>query len=148
MREVIFVSADEKASRFLELSARFIQDARVLVRGRRWATAFYIAGYSLECALKYAVCVHENRTVLPKKYRTHRFDIFVDAAGIRREFERPANARLHGWYRRVNQLWSESIRYATGGLAPAEVSDSIKIFEELRKWVLHVTVLRRWSRRR
>jgi HEPN domain-containing protein len=148
MREVFFLSADEKASRFMELSARFIQDAKVLAKGSRWATAVYVAGYSLECALKYAVCVHERRTVLQKKYRTHRFDVLIDAAGIRRELERPANARLNAWYKRINQLWSESIRYATGGLAPAEVRDAIKIFEELRKWVLHLAVLRRWSRRR
>lgn len=134
MREVFLSSADEKASRFMELSARFIQDAKVLVKkNSRWATAFYIAGYSLECALKYAVCMREKRTILPKKYRTHRFDVLVDAADIRRELERLANARLNAWYRRVNQLWSGSIRYATGGLAPGDVRDAIKMFEELRK---------------
>lgn len=109
---------------------------------------FYIAGYSLECALKYAVCMREKRTILPKKYRTRRFDVLIDAADIRGQLERPANARLNGWYKRVNRLWSESIRYATGGLAPAEVRNAIKIFEELRKWVLHLAVLRKRSVRR
>jgi len=132
----------------VELSARVVQDAKVLVKARRWPTAFYLAGYSLECALKYAVCTREGRAVLAKKYRTHRFDVLIDAADLRRELERPANARLYAWYKRVNQLWSVSVRYATGGLAPAAVSDAVKIFEELRKWVLHLAVLRRKSVRR
>lgn len=29
-----------------------IKDARALIRGKRWGFAYYVAGYSIECALK------------------------------------------------------------------------------------------------
>jgi HEPN domain-containing protein len=139
MREFFLAAAEEKASRFVELSGRFILDAKVLIKGKRWHTALYLAGYSLECILKYAVCMRNRRLKLPRQYWTHNYDVLLDAAGLRPDLEQPANAKLLSCYRHVNRLWSVSRRYATSGLTPEEVKDTVTMLEELRKWVIHQT---------
>ena len=44
------------------LSLERIEDARALLAAKQWSGAYYLAGYSLECALKSCVLAYIERT--------------------------------------------------------------------------------------
>jgi hypothetical protein len=72
-----------------------IKDARALIRGKRWEFAYYVAGYSIECALKSCVLARMIYTAKsfeekPPNYREHNFGKLVEHAGLTDEL----NARL------------------------------------------------------
>ena len=44
-----------------------LADARALLRAHRYAAAYYMAGYAVECALKACITKHVNRHDFPDK---------------------------------------------------------------------------------
>jgi len=48
------------SSDFQKLSAIRLEEARVLLRNKQYAGAYYLAGYSIECALKVYRCEDEG----------------------------------------------------------------------------------------
>ena len=74
-----------------------ILDAAALINGSRWAYAYYVAGYAVECALKSCVLarmIHTGGVFQDKKFAewcwTHDFGELVKLAGMTQEL----NARL------------------------------------------------------
>ncbi len=72
------------------LSDAKIKDARLLFEHERWANAFYLAGYSVELALKACATRQFIAEALPDKklvdaLYTHQFDKLMGAAGLRAE---------------------------------------------------------------
>jgi hypothetical protein len=80
-----------------QLSQERIQDAAVLIAGRRWSFAYYVSGYAVECALKSCVLsrmVHTGWIFSPKinidDVLTHEFGRLIEIADLRGEL----NTRL------------------------------------------------------
>lgn len=76
---------------FQRLANDRIADAQALLRARRWAAAYYLAGYAVECGLKSCVLVRvaaeagiifEDRRYSEKCW-THGLPQLVDLAGLR-----------------------------------------------------------------
>ncbi len=44
-----------------------ILDAEALINGDRWAYAFYVAGYAVECALKSCILARMIHSVIPAR---------------------------------------------------------------------------------
>jgi len=44
-----------------------IEDAKVLLNGRRWAAAYYLLGYAVECALKACAAKQFRQHEVPEK---------------------------------------------------------------------------------
>lgn len=71
------------------LAEERIKDAGALLAGSRWAFAYYVAGYAVECALKSCVLarmvdtgwIYQDRANL-KDCLTHDFARLVDLAGL------------------------------------------------------------------
>ena len=111
-----------------QLSTERIEDARALLVASRWQGAYYMAGYSLECALKSCVLAYVERTGIifqDKKYAekcwTHDLQELVKQAGLSVERDRAihANARLGtNWL--IAKDWSETSRYRLWTQAQAE----------------------------
>jgi HEPN domain-containing protein len=66
-----------------------IEDAALLLTGVRWPAAYYLAGYSLECALKSCVLAYIEKTGIifeDKKFAekcwTHDIEELVKQAGL------------------------------------------------------------------
>lgn len=102
-----------------QLSDERIEDANALLAASRWAGAYYLAGYALECALKSCVLAYVERTGIifeDKKFAekcwTHDIEILVQQAGLiaERGLAIQANPQLRtNWS--IAKDWTESSRY-------------------------------------
>jgi hypothetical protein len=108
-----------------QLATERIYDADALLAGGRWAFAYYVAGYAVECALKSSVLarmVVTGGVFQDKKFAadcwTHDFDELINVAGLAPEL----NARLAAsaaagdafvtnWG--IVTQWKETVRYET-----------------------------------
>jgi HEPN domain-containing protein len=73
----------------LQLTEDRIQDARALIRGKRWSFAYYVAGYAVECALKSCLLARMIHTgwVFEEKAKiadclTHDYEELIRIAGL------------------------------------------------------------------
>ena len=96
-----------------------ILDASALRDAGRWAYAYYVAGYAVECALKSCVLaqmIHTGGVFTNKKYSedcfTHDFGTLVKLAGLTPMLnaELAANPVFVGFWGTVG-LWKETSRY-------------------------------------
>ncbi len=102
-----------------KLSEERIEDARALLAAQRWAGAYYVAGYALECALKSCVLAFIDQTgiiFVDKKYAekcwTHNIEELVTKADLdgQRIIDGGATPKLaQNWL--TAKDWSESSRY-------------------------------------
>ena len=105
-------------SQFKQLSRARLREARVLHAGREWAGAYYLAGYSAECALKAVVCRTFRSGFLPDQKKvadtyTHKLRPLAKVAGLALELERRERADpdfATNWQIVVD--WTEQSRYA------------------------------------
>lgn len=98
-----------------------IKDARALIRGKRWGFAYYVAGYSIECALKSCVLARMVYTASifdekPPRYREHRAEKLIELAGLTNELKARLDAsRIAGDMFRSNwgtvAAWDPESRY-------------------------------------
>ncbi len=99
-----------------------LKDAKALLGRKRWAAAYYISGYVIECALKACLLRHlgESDAVFgDEKYLrrlsecwTHDLVKLVGLAGLEADFgaARGANSVLEGYWG-VAKDWKETARY-------------------------------------
>ena len=66
---------------FLEVANIRRQDAAVLFANKRYRGALYLAGYAIECLLKWAVTHRRNLLYLPEKLEIHDGDVLLLAQG-------------------------------------------------------------------
>lgn len=104
-----------------KLAADRLADARALLKARRWAAAYYLAGYAVECALK--ACVLARVTAEPEvlfsdrrfgeKCWTHNLAQLLEAAGLTAALQQAATAddELEQNWGAVRD-WNEASRYA------------------------------------
>jgi hypothetical protein len=66
-----------------------IKDAKALLKGKRWAYAYYVTGYAVECGLKSCVLAQMIHTgwifqdkIKIEDCRTHDFGKLVELAGL------------------------------------------------------------------
>lgn len=92
-------------------------DARALLNARRYAAAYYLVGYSVECALKACIAKQIKRHDFPDKKividaHTHDLEKLVRLAGLVRDLEKDLKrnpAFAINWT--VTKDWSETKRY-------------------------------------
>ncbi len=103
-------------------------DAQALLAAGRWAAAYYLAGYAVECALKSCVLAHIIRTGVifeDKRYAercwTHNLEELVKLANLEKEWglARGADPILEGYWTIVRD-WSETSRYQQKTQAEAQ----------------------------
>jgi len=104
---------------FKKLSQKRIREALILLSGRQYSGAYYLAGYSIELALKACYCKNiPEKSFPPKKdihtkLYSHDLNGLLDVSGIKSKFE----AIIHGngdigsnWS--VVKDWNEQSRYS------------------------------------
>ena len=105
---------------FQQLSTERVEDARALLAVSRWSGAYYLAGYSLEGALKSCILAYvANRADIifkDKQYSQncwkHDLETLVRQADLRAERDKATDANLKlGQNWQVAKDWSESSRY-------------------------------------
>lgn len=101
------------------LSMERLEDARLLLSASRWSGAYYLVGYSLECALKSCVLAYVDRTGIifqDKRYSekcwTHDLRELVRHAGLSLELDTALNGDpsfARNWVTATR--WTETSRY-------------------------------------
>ena len=99
------------------LASSKLEDARPLLRRNRYSSAYYLAGYAIEFALKAAIARQIERHVLPdprfiRDVYQHDLDRLVGLAKLRTELDnaRRASVRLDTNWAIVSK-WSIESRY-------------------------------------
>ena len=104
--------------RDLQAIARIrIREAGILLRSQQYPGAYYLLGYSIECALKAAIAKQTNRHDFPDKQlangaHTHNLENLFKLSGLWTAFQndKAANPQLDvNWA--VVKDWSEASRY-------------------------------------
>lgn len=102
---------------FRKISRQRVNEARSLLDAGYWPGAYYLIGYSVECALKACVSKQVKRYDFPDKKLaneafTHNLEKLVRVAGLTPAFakDRKSNPNLElNWA--VAKDWNESSRY-------------------------------------
>lgn len=102
---------------FQQISRMRLKESSVLLKAGEYAGAYYLAGYSIECAIKSCIAKQTRRSQFPDKdlaFRAYTHDLWqlLGAAGLAVAFqnEMRTNAALEvNWT--VVKDWKESARY-------------------------------------
>ena len=102
---------------FKQISLQRVNEARCLLDGGYWPGAYYLIGYSVECALKACVSKQVKRYDFPDKKLaneafTHDLEKLVRVAGLAPTFsnDRKSNPNLElNWA--IVKEWRQSSRY-------------------------------------
>lgn len=129
-----------------DLAETRLVDAGVLLQNQRWAAAYYLAGYAVECGLKACVIdlVEKNPGIIYEERRfsdscwTHKLGELIgvarlDAARVADEIANPALAR--SWAAVIK--WNEASRYVLVPEPQArEIYDAISHpLDGVMKWI-------------
>jgi HEPN domain-containing protein len=100
-----------------QLAELRLEDAEALIASGRWAAAYYLLGYSVECALKACVARQFRTDEVPDRelvnsFYTHRLDKLLSISGAKSEFEARAKGDPdfeRSWI--AAREWNEVVRY-------------------------------------
>jgi hypothetical protein len=74
-----------------------VDDAEALLQAQRWAAAYYLLGYAMECALKACAARQFRQDEVPElkvvnDFYTHQFDRLLSISGVKPQLEARASA--------------------------------------------------------
>ena len=111
---------------FKEVAQLRLADAKSLLEQKRFNGAIYMAGYAVECHLKYAACQRCGETYLPPNLEVHDWDILVKAAGLLSDIKSQKQVSL--LYYALVEVWGPSLRYRTTKYSNKE---ALQLYKEL-----------------
>jgi HEPN domain-containing protein len=96
-----------------------VADAKLLLSGKRWGCAYYVAGYAVECGLKACILAHIEKTGFifeDKKYAekcwTHDLEELMRLAHLQVDFDVAMSADVdHAGNWEIVKDWTEASRY-------------------------------------
>jgi len=94
-----------------------VEDARVLLSAQRWAAAYYLLGYAVECGLKACAARQFREDEVPDRtvvndFYTHRLDKLLGISGVKAGLEGRASSEPAfqiNW--NTVRDWNEASRY-------------------------------------
>ena len=100
---------------FQTLASERLEDAVALLDAGRFACAYYIAGYAVECALKACIAKRTRQNEFPPKdapkYYVHDLAKLLDFTGLGPEVDHPETDPVFRANWAVVKDWSEQSRY-------------------------------------
>jgi HEPN domain-containing protein len=101
---------------FKKLGLARLDDARVLLKNRRYSAAYYLAGYAVECSLKACLARKTQRYQFPpdpgtvrNRYYTHNLQILAEECDVVGEIKK-GHAKLQAYWNTIKD-WTEESRY-------------------------------------
>ena len=108
---------------FKALSLLRLKEAQILAKKQCFDGACYLAGYTIELALKAAICKNMKsdkffdiiKTETSRAFKIHNIEELITLAGLREQFEslKRSNADFQNHWNSLNAQvqWSEQLRY-------------------------------------
>jgi len=103
---------------FQELALIRQKESEALLKGGCWSGAYYLCGYTIECALKSCISKKTKEHDFPpprstiEKYYTHNLKLLMESAGIdvqlKQDMKNDKELEVN-WY--TITAWNESCRY-------------------------------------
>jgi len=106
-----------------------MEDAGSLRANERYNGAIYLAGYAIECHLKFAFCQRKNTLYLPPYLEVHDWDTLIDAAGLLAVIKELSE--MDAIYSALVDKWGPSLRYRTGKYSANEANRLYNEMDEL-----------------
>jgi hypothetical protein len=132
--------ARTKATRgtvFRDVACDRIDDATSLINAERYNGAIYLAGYAIECQLKYAYCDRKEETYLPVQYETHSWDILVEAAGLSPDLK--TESKMFDLFSALAEQWGPELRYRTKSYGAGKALQLYNELQELYQFLRELT---------
>ena len=129
-----------KRTVYEETSRRMLRDALFLLRHRRWHSAVYLAGYTVECRLKAAVCQFLNQKTLPSEFQTHNLWALIVGAGLEQNME--SDPQIGTYFDYIESLWDVEIRYAGKTYGRNEAEKFLDAVGRFVRWLNTIFVQR------
>jgi hypothetical protein len=109
------------------------EDAAVLFGARRYRGAIYLAGYAIECLLKWAVTERCEITYLPAELETHDWDTLLPKSGLRGKLL--AERSVQTLYSELADSWGPELRYRAKEPMPGEARVLYEKLNQLYLWI-------------
>jgi HEPN domain-containing protein len=106
-----------------------LAEAETLLKNHHYNGAIYLAGYAIECQLKFAVCRQKGCTYLPENLEVHDWDVLIAAAGLATDIQ--AERSISNIYEALAQQWGPALRYRTKKYPPKEATQLYKEMADL-----------------
>ncbi len=111
-------------------------DAWSLLKAKRYNGAVYLAGYAIECHLKYCYCARKGEVYLPASCETHSWDYLVEAAGLSTDLR--TAPKILAVYSALDDQWGSSLRYR---MKPYPQKDALRLYSEFHELYLFLQEL-------
>jgi HEPN domain-containing protein len=103
------------AEQLQRLALRYSFDAQVLLDGGRWNSAYYLAGYAIECGLKALIARQVKAGTVPSRkfmgdFYSHDLNNLVKFARLSNDLD-AASPELRESWNLVVRNWSSEVRY-------------------------------------
>src|SRR2546429_5719031 len=103
-----------------------LEDAAVLLEHERFSGAIYLAGYALECLLKWAVTRRRNLVYLPAELETHDYERLLHETGLLPQLAR--RPIIQAFFNELAQSWAPELRYLT---RPVRKQEAEKLYDSM-----------------
>lgn len=135
MRQIRSVQRGGTRGTVFEVVARIrLADGDVLMSRARYHGAIYLAGYAIECMLKYAVTRKRNALYLPRELEIHDWDVLLQAAGLARAMQR--ESILLAVYSEMADRWGPELRYLSGRIEKREAERLYQQIKQVYAWII------------
>ena len=118
---------------FREVARVRLDDSAVLLSNKRYRGALYLAGYAIECVLKWAVTQRTGQRYLPAELEIHKWDVLLSEAGLVKSLK--TNVPLHSMYSELAELWGPGLRYRTMEPGRGEAERLCHQMKEVYSWI-------------
>lgn len=115
-----------------------LEDAGVLLERKRYGGAIYLAGYAVECLLKWAVTQRSERLYLPEHLEVHALDRLLLAAGLGPALRGEAEMRATFWM--LADSWGPELRYMASEPVRAEAIRLYQAIVKVYAWIAERTI--------
>lgn len=109
----------------------------MLMQHHRYHGALYLAGYAVECALKYSVTRREGAVYLRTELETHHLDTLLQQSGLRPALDKAP--RIMACYGVLADWWEPALRYETPSLNPGKARVLYNNVVQLYDWIIEQT---------
>ena len=122
-----------RGARFKQAAQLRLVDAGILLLAGRSLGALYLAGYAVECILKFAITRRRTSVYLPEEFEIHSWDDLLEEAGLAPALK--AQPTLQAIFSELADFWKPELRYESKALPPGEAMRLYEQIKEVYVWI-------------